>query len=198
MTAARHDDLTWLDFERAKASGVTWEVMQPPRTIPVPFQPPQAAPQLSPPARPQIRAVVRTLLGLGLPLNRGLLFSPVVMVIPENAVVTIEDQCQHRVSWAPWCLVSYQGKLGYVNGIYLTILTERPAPQPQAKRARTSTSLNLRTGPDPRSDIVREMPLNSVVILGECRRIDDGATWCQVSHEGILGWANASYLSVAE
>jgi hypothetical protein len=148
MTSAGPTEMAWLTDDRAKAWGLAVETMQPPRTIPVPPQPaPQASPQVARPSpsspavpgRPQIRAVVGTILGAGLPLNRGLLFSPTITVIPERAVVTIEDLCHSRVAGAPWCLVSFKGKLGYVNGLYLRILTGPPAEQPQAKRARTST-----------------------------------------------------------
>jgi uncharacterized protein YraI len=154
----------------------------------------QSRPPILPPVRPRTRRVVRTLLGLGLPMKVGLLFSPTITVIPENATVDIEDRCESRVGWAPWCLVGYQGRTGYVNGIYLHSVTDRPPPQPQAKRARARTDLNLRTAPDPRSSILREMPKDSDVIVGECQRIDDGETWCRVLHDGNLGWANRSYL----
>ncbi|MFL6947347.1 MAG: SH3 domain-containing protein [Xanthobacteraceae bacterium] len=209
MTSAGPTEMAWLTDDRAKAWGLTMETMQPPRTIPVPAQPAlQATPRVppspaspssptSPQGRPQIRAVVGTILGMGLPLNRDRPFSSTIMVIPEKAVVTIEDSCRVRMFGAPWCLVSYQGKLGYVNGLYLRILTDGPAPQPQAKRARTSTSLNLRTAPGRDSDIVRAMPTNSEVTVGGCRRMDDGKTWCEVVHEGTSGWVNAAFLNGA-
>src|SRR5262249_10461972 len=71
------------------------------------------------------------------------------------------------------------------------------APQLQAIRARTSTSLNLRTAPGRESDIVLAMPTNSDVTVGECRRMDDGKTWCRVSHAGTSGWVNAAFLTNA-
>jgi len=205
MTSKGRTQMAWL-HEHAREWGLTVETLQPPRTIPVPAQPAvEASPRvpLSPaapqPGRPQIRAVVGTILGMGLPLNRDRPFSSTIMVIPEKAVVTIEDSCRIRMFGAPWCLVSYQGKLGYVNGLYLRILTDSPAPQPQAKRARTSTSLNLRTAPGRDSDVVRAMPTNSEVTVGECRRMDDGKTWCQVVHQDTSGWVNAAFLnSVSE
>jgi uncharacterized protein YraI len=188
------EKMRYLTADLAKEWGVTWEVLQPPRTIPNPPQPElQISPRMLPSVRARTRAVVHTLLGIGLPMKVGLLFSPTIIVIPENATVNIEDRCQSRVGWAPWCLVSYQGKQGYVNGIYLRMVTERPPPRPEAKRARTRTDLNLRMAPDPRSSILREMPKDSDVIVGECRRIDDGETWCRVLHDGALGWANRFY-----
>jgi uncharacterized protein YraI len=204
MTSRGPADMAWLSDERANAWGLALETLQPPRTIPVPAQPAvQASPRVppspqsptSPPSRSQIRAVVGTILGAGLPLNRDRPFSSTILVIPEKAVVTIEDGCRVRVFGAPWCLVSYQGNIGYVNGLYLRILTDRPAPQPQDKRARTSTSLNLRAAPGRDSDVVRAMPTNSDVTVGECHRTEDGKTWCQVSHEGTSGWVNAAFLN---
>jgi uncharacterized protein YraI len=188
------EKMRYLTADLAKEWGVTLEVLQPPRTISIPPQPElQVSPRMLPPVRARTRAVVQTLLGIGLPMKVGLLFSPTIIVIPEDATVNIEDRCQSRVGWAPWCLVSYQGKQGYVNGIYLRAVTERPPPRPEAKRARTRTDLNLRMAPDPRSSILREMPKDSDVIVGGCRRIDDGETWCRVLHDGALGWANRSY-----
>jgi uncharacterized protein YraI len=201
MTSHGPTEMAWLTDDRAKAWGLALETMQPPRTIPIPAQPAlqQASPRVPPsptsppPGRPQVRAVVGTLLGIGLSLNAAPVDSRTIMVVPEKAVVTILDGC--RVGLTPWCLVSYQGNIGYVNGHWLRILNDRPAPQPQGKRARTSTSLNLRTAPGRDSDIVRAMPTNSDLTVGECRRTDDGKTWCQVSHEGTSGWVNAAFLS---
>ena len=135
MTRKGAMEMEWLNDELVKGWGLKVEALQPSRSIPIPAQPAvEASPRMplapaSPqPGRPAIRAVVRTIFGTGLPLNQGLLFSPTILVIPENAVVIIEDTCSHRVSWARWCLVSYRGKLGYVNGIYLRILTDRSHP----------------------------------------------------------------------
>jgi hypothetical protein len=33
------------------------------------------------------------------------------------------------------------------------------------------------------------------VSVGECRRTDDGKTWCQVLHQGTSGWVNAAFLN---
>jgi uncharacterized protein YraI len=205
MTSAGPTQMAWLTDERAKAWGLTIATLQPSRTIPVPAQPTmQAGPRVLPspgaptspqPGRPQTKAVVGTILGAGLPLNRDRPFSSTILVIPEKAVVTIEDGCRIRMFGAPWCLVSYQGKVGYVNGLYLRIVTDSPSPQPQTKRARTSSSLNLRAAPGRDSDVVRAMPTNSDVTVGECRRTDDGKTWCQVVHQGASGWVNAAFLN---
>jgi uncharacterized protein YraI len=205
MTSKGATEMAWLSDDTAKAWDLSVEPLQPSRTIPVPaqasleasarMQPSAAAPQ---PGGPAIRAVVRTALGGGLPLNQGAPSSPTILVIPENAVVTIEDTCSHRVSGSRWCLVGYQGKRGYVNGSSLHILTGSAAPQPQVKLARTTTSLNLRTAPGRTSDVLREMPTNSDVRVGECRRTDDGKTWCQVVHEGTSGWVNAAFLRLPE
>jgi uncharacterized protein YraI len=205
MTSKGATEMAWLSDDTAKAWDLSVEPLQPSRTIPVPAQasleasarmpPSAAAPQ---PGGPAIRAVVRTALGGGLPLNQGAPSSPTILVIPENAVVTIEDTCSHRVSGSRWCLVGYQGKRGYVNGSSLHILTGSAAPQPQVKLARTTTSLNLRTAPGRTSDVLREMPTNSDVRVGECRRTDDGKTWCQVVHEGTSGWVNAAFLRLPE
>lgn len=84
-----------------------------------------------------------------------------------------------------------------------TLQANRSAPpsptslRPQAMRARTSTSLHLRTAPGRESDIVLAMPTNSEVTVGECRRMDDGKTWCRVSHAGTAGWVNAAFLTSA-
>ncbi len=203
MTSKGATEMAWLSDDTAKAWELAVEPLQPTRTIPVPAQaeasarmPPPAA--SSQPSGPAIRAVVRTALGSGLPLNQGAPSSPTILVVPENAVVTIEDTCSHRVSGSRWCLVGYQGKRGYVNGSYLRILTGSPAPQPQVKRAQTVTSLNLRTAPGRTSDVVRELPTNSDVTVGECHRSDDGKTWCQVVHEGTRGWVNAAFLRLPE
>lgn len=54
------------------------------------------------------------------------------------------------------------------------------------------TDLNLRAGPGPTYEIVSVIPADGVVSVSGCL---DAASWCQVSYDGVDGWASGDYLT---
>jgi hypothetical protein len=195
MTASGPNSVAWLTSMLANEWEVTYDSLHPPRALPVPTQP-QLLPQAAQTQAAQTRAVIHTLLGAGLPMHAGLLLSPTILIVPENATVIIEDDCSHHVSWAPWCLVTYSGQRGYVNGIYLTLIPtppprllpqQSPQPQPQPPSvvqpqppkklwAReyagvATTDLMFRLAPDPKADPVQPEPIpvgTEVSLYADC------------------------------
>lgn len=57
------------------------------------------------------------------------------------------------------------------------------------------TDLNLRSGPGPGFAVIGVIPANSEVTVEGCLA---AASWCQVTHAGVQGWASGEYLSFVE
>ena len=58
--------------------------------------------------------------------------------------------------------------------------------------ATTVTDLSVRSGPGPTYAVTGVIPSGGAVEMAGCL---EGGLWCQVSHEGLTGWAHAGYLS---
>ena len=54
------------------------------------------------------------------------------------------------------------------------------------------TDLNVRTGPGPMYSIVGVIPANGAVAVAGCLA---DASWCEVTHEGMSGWAAGNYMT---
>lgn len=54
------------------------------------------------------------------------------------------------------------------------------------------TDLNLRAGPGPLYEVVAVIPAEGMVMVGGCL---EAASWCQVTYDGIDGWASGDYLT---
>jgi uncharacterized protein YraI len=54
------------------------------------------------------------------------------------------------------------------------------------------TDLNMRSGPGPQYEIIGVIPTNGEVMVEGCL---DSASWCKVTHEGVVGWASGDYLT---
>lgn len=54
------------------------------------------------------------------------------------------------------------------------------------------TDLNLRSGPGPQYQIIGMIPTNGEVMVDGCL---ETASWCKVTHAGMVGWASGDYLT---
>lgn len=61
-----------------------------------------------------------------------------------------------------------------------------------ATEATAWTDLNLRSGPGAMYEVVGVIPAEGVVSVEGCL---DAASWCQVTYEGMSGWASGDYLT---
>lgn len=114
--------------------------------------------------------------------------------IPRLAELTVLQQ------GSGWCLVSYQGTIGYVMSTYLTYtnpLTPSVTPAPGATGGEAwvwtpSGSLNLRESPSTDARILRTIPR-----LAELAVLQQGTVWCQVTYQGLTGYVQTQFLTFA-
>jgi uncharacterized protein YraI len=66
------------------------------------------------------------------------------------------------------------------------------APASAATIASATTPLNLRSGPGPQYTLVGAIPVGGQATITGCMA---GSLWCQVSYNGIQGWAYSQYLT---
>ncbi|MCA0994575.1 DUF1236 domain-containing protein [Alloyangia pacifica] len=66
------------------------------------------------------------------------------------------------------------------------------APVSAAMSASATTELNLRAGPGPQYQIENVIPSDAEVDVKGCLA---DAEWCEVSYEGVEGWAYSAYLT---
>lgn len=59
--------------------------------------------------------------------------------------------------------------------------------------ATATTDLNMRTGPGPAFDVVSVIPAQGNVAVAGCL---EAANWCEVTHDGVEGWAYGAYLAM--
>jgi hypothetical protein len=59
--------------------------------------------------------------------------------------------------------------------------------------AQAAMALNLRAGPGPAEQIISVIPADGEVTVEACLQ---GSSWCEVSFEGMSGWAFSDYLTV--
>ena len=64
-----------------------------------------------------------------------------------------------------------------------------------AQEVTTSTDLNIRSGPGLNAGVVGVIPASEIATLEGCV---EGTNWCQVTYDGVTGFAAASYLSNAD
>lgn len=57
------------------------------------------------------------------------------------------------------------------------------------------TDLNVRSGPGSNHPVVGVIDVNGQATLHGCQ---EGGNWCQVSYQGVDGWAHSRYLSGAD
>ncbi|WP_209424691.1 DUF1236 domain-containing protein [Pararhodobacter sp. SW119] len=58
--------------------------------------------------------------------------------------------------------------------------------------ATATTDLNLRSGPGPVHEVISVIPEGGTVTVGGCL---DTSDWCQVTRDGVEGWAYGAYLN---
>lgn len=63
----------------------------------------------------------------------------------------------------------------------------------QTADAVAATDLNIRSGPGPAYQIVGVIPAGETATVDGCL---ETAHWCQVSHDGTVGWSSSDYLAV--
>ncbi|WP_289153646.1 DUF1236 domain-containing protein [uncultured Salipiger sp.] len=66
------------------------------------------------------------------------------------------------------------------------------SPAAAALSATATTELNLRSGPGPEYQIEGVIPGDAEVEVTGCL---EEAEWCEVTHEGVSGWAYSAYLT---
>ncbi len=66
------------------------------------------------------------------------------------------------------------------------------APALAQSTADATVDLNIRAGAGPAYDVVGMIPAGASVEVTGCL---DPATWCEVTHDGITGWASGGYLT---
>ena len=102
-----------------------------------------------------------------------------------------------------WCLVSYNGKTGYVMAQFLRqeatpvatpVPTATPIPEPVLPAFATVTtpegSLNLRRGADQNADILTRIPQNETVPV-----LALSGAWTQVTYNGKTGYVMSAFLT---
>ncbi|MEX0408107.1 DUF1236 domain-containing protein [Aquibium sp. LZ166] len=58
--------------------------------------------------------------------------------------------------------------------------------------ATATTDLNIRSGPGPQYEVVGAIGASEAATVNGCLQ---GSKWCQVTHNGIIGWAYSEYLA---
>lgn len=78
--------------------------------------------------------------------------------------------------------------------VTMAIMGVLSAPAAYAQTtAQAATALNLRAGPGPAEEIISVIPTDGEVTVEACIQ---GSNWCEVSFEGMTGWAFSDYLTV--
>ena len=122
--------------------------------------------------------------------------SAVVTSIPEGTEVSF-----HRTNYNDWYWLSYNGKSGYVQRLYVSsFITFPDGNQAQdyvspfisstAIVATEKDPLNLRKSASMSGAIITAIPKGSTVTI-----IEFGDEWCYVSWGGYKGYASTQYLS---
>ena len=75
-----------------------------------------------------------------------------------------------------------------VSALALIIVAGTASAQSEAS---AYTDLNLRAGPGPMYEIIGLIPADMVVSVAGCL---EAASWCEVTYEGMTGWASGDYL----
>lgn len=107
--------------------------------------------------------------------------------IPEGTVLPVSG------SYNGWYQVSYDGRLGYVSGSYVSATTEDGYPYYPSFAQITATSLILREGPGTDSNQLSTIPQNTVVAVSG--KLGD---WYQVRYGGMDGYINRSYTAASD
>jgi uncharacterized protein YraI len=58
--------------------------------------------------------------------------------------------------------------------------------------ATATTDLNVRSGPGPQYEVVGTIGASEAATVNGCL---EGSKWCQVDHDGVIGWAYSEYLT---
>lgn len=72
------------------------------------------------------------------------------------------------------------------------VLTAAALPALAQGTANATTDLNIRAGAGPAYEVVGVIPEGGEVDVAGCL---DPATWCEVTHDGVTGWASGGYLT---
>ena len=75
-----------------------------------------------------------------------------------------------------------------ISALALLVLAGTAHAQTEAS---AYTDLNLRAGPGPMYEIIGLIPADMVVTIDGCL---EAAAWCQVTYDGVSGWASGDYL----
>ena len=123
--------------------------------------------------------------------------SAVLSVIPRGQTVSVFKEEND------WCLVSYNGKTGYVMAQFLRqeaapaatpAPTATPIPQPVIPAFATVTtpegSLNLRKSADQNSDVLIRIPQNETLPV-----LALSGAWTQVTYSGKTGYVMSAFLT---
>jgi len=129
----------------------------------------------------------------------------IVGIIPPNAGGIDVKTCRAVAGYSKaWCKVSYDCKDGWVYSRYLqpegVATASRTAPLEELYRIRGIESwdvLNVRSGPSTEAAVLGSIPPDgSGIAVGRCRVVSGYRfRWCQVSWQGLEGWASAGFLA---
>ncbi|MEA5016699.1 MAG: SH3 domain-containing protein [Candidatus Limiplasma sp.] len=138
----------------------------------------------------------------------------IVLRIPQYATVAVQQR------GSTWSYVSYEGRFGYVMSTYLTFSTNAesqpgadagsgdagesggqgdsgsqtpPGAQSTAWVATSGGTLNLRDAASMNARVLTTIPNTTAVSL-----LLYGESWCQVSHQGTVGYAMTQFLRFAQ
>lgn len=139
------------------------------------------APDLPHPVDPGIFAQISN-------ANIGASFMPstlstgtVLGTIPNGSIIYLIDYN------AGWYQVSYNGKIGWIYGDYISAI-----PSGKYVTVANATALNIRSGPSTTNSILGVLTTSQyATVLGYSA---DGK-WCNISYNGIQGWSSKAYLS---
>ena len=116
----------------------------------------------------------------------------ILMTIPKGK--TIQVLSEKDVNG--WYKVSYDGKIGYVNGAYITVSsnsTPSTPSTPVTKSGTTTENLNLRDKASTNGKILMTIPKGKTIqVLSE----KDANGWYKVSYGGKTGYVNGAYIKI--
>jgi len=214
ITGAAPADMTWLTFEDAEDLGIPVRQLGQtgtPAPAPAPRQTTQTVPAPSPaPAAPAAQGfqVVHNAPAGYMNIRSGPGTNhPVLFTFPPALPVTV-DNCRMADPGGganQWCLISAQGRVGWISRIGLEPLgtTEVPETLPgnwQVVHSAPAGYMNVRAGPGTGHDILFTLAPMLPVSVERCRPTDmPGGTsvWCLVAAQGQSGWISRSGLEPA-
>lgn len=122
--------------------------------------------------------------------------SAVLAVIPDRTVVSPTHKTDNG-----WYKVTFNGKTGYVSGLYLQEVTAEPPAKPEAGEAFTEAALNgqtylikanlnVRLKPDASTTILVTIPQGKIVIPTH----KTSNNWYKVAYGGKIGYISGTYV----